>query len=94
MLNIVVSYDIVDDRKRKKLANLLKDYGVRVQYSVFEIAITKKQFNSLHKQIKGLLDESKDSVKYYRLCAVCVKQIQADGKQQDKPFHLEDYIII
>ena len=33
---IVVSYDIPDDRRRLRLANTLKDFGIRVQYSVFE----------------------------------------------------------
>jgi len=32
----VVSYDIVDDKRRTKLAKKLCDFGKRVQYSVFE----------------------------------------------------------
>ena len=31
-----VAYDIPDDTRRVKLANLLKSYGERVQLSVFE----------------------------------------------------------
>ena len=33
---IVVSYDVPDDRRRTRLADRLLDFGVRVQYSVFE----------------------------------------------------------
>ena len=33
---ILVTYDIKDDKKRNKVCNILKDYGNRVQYSVFE----------------------------------------------------------
>src|SRR6185436_13646804 len=36
---ILVSYDIPDDRRRTKLANALKDFGERVQYSVFEFLL-------------------------------------------------------
>ena len=31
----VVSYDVRDDRRRTRLAHALKDFGERVQYSVF-----------------------------------------------------------
>ncbi|MCA9742068.1 CRISPR-associated endonuclease Cas2, partial [candidate division KSB1 bacterium] len=33
---LLVSYDIVDDKQRTKLAKRLQNYGQRVQYSVFE----------------------------------------------------------
>jgi len=33
---ILVSYDVPDDRRRTKIAALLKDFGERVQYSVLE----------------------------------------------------------
>jgi CRISPR-associated protein Cas2 len=33
----VVCYDVVDDRRRNRIFKLLKDYGRRVQYSVFEV---------------------------------------------------------
>lgn len=32
----LISYDIPDDRRRVRVAKTLKDYGDRVQYSVFE----------------------------------------------------------
>lgn len=35
----VISYDIVDDRKRTKTVDTLKDYGRRVQKSVFECCL-------------------------------------------------------
>ncbi|RJP64442.1 MAG: CRISPR-associated endonuclease Cas2, partial [Candidatus Abyssobacteria bacterium SURF_17] len=31
-----VSYDVSNNKKRSKIADILKDYGHRVQYSVFE----------------------------------------------------------
>jgi CRISPR-associated protein Cas2 len=38
----LVSYDIPDDRRRTRLAKLLKDYGGRVQYSVFECLLNQE----------------------------------------------------
>ena len=31
----VIAYDIPNDRRRQKIADLLEGYGKRVQYSVF-----------------------------------------------------------
>lgn len=33
---VVVSYDVREDRRRTRLAHTLKDFGERVQLSVFE----------------------------------------------------------
>jgi CRISPR/Cas system-associated endoribonuclease Cas2 len=44
---IVVSYDIPDDRRRLRLAHALKDFGVRVQYSVFECHLEPDGLDSL-----------------------------------------------
>ncbi|HOT98551.1 MAG TPA: CRISPR-associated endonuclease Cas2, partial [bacterium] len=35
----LVSYDIIDNAKRIRLAKKLQDYGQRVQYSVFECSL-------------------------------------------------------
>ena len=43
MMNIVIVYDISDDKLRTKLAKELMRYAVRTQYSVFEAEVTKKE---------------------------------------------------
>lgn len=35
----LVAYDIVDDRRRTKIAKVLESYGDRIQYSVFVVDI-------------------------------------------------------
>jgi CRISPR-associated protein Cas2 len=39
---ILVSYDVPDDRRRTRLAHALKDFGERVQYSVFECRLDER----------------------------------------------------
>ncbi|MBW1990880.1 MAG: CRISPR-associated endonuclease Cas2, partial [Deltaproteobacteria bacterium] len=48
----VVSYDIVDDRRRLRLAKLLTDYGHRVQKSVFECDLDDRRFLALKSQVE------------------------------------------
>ena len=68
---ILVSYDVPDDRRRTKLAHALKDFGERVQYSVFEFLLNESQVGKLRERIEGLVDAAEDSVRIYRFCADC-----------------------
>jgi CRISPR-associated protein Cas2 len=68
---IVVSYDLPDDRRRTKLAHNLKDFGVRVQYSVFECLLDSEQVEALRARITRLIDPGEDRVRIYRFCEDC-----------------------
>ncbi|MDG7000966.1 MAG: CRISPR-associated endonuclease Cas2, partial [Nitrososphaerota archaeon] len=51
LLDFVVSYDITDNRKRKKIADILDEYGRRVQYSVYEITVPSREVGSLRSRL-------------------------------------------
>ena len=53
---ILVSYDIIDDYRRTKLAKKLLDWGQRVQYSVFECELTTAQFAEMKKKMPKLFN--------------------------------------
>jgi CRISPR-associated protein Cas2 len=76
----LVSYDIPDDKRRTKLAKTLKDFGDRVQYSVFECILDANLLERMKEKITGLIDESEDSVRIYDLCAGCEKNIVIIGQ--------------
>ena len=48
---VLIIYDIVDNRKRVKIAKLLSGYGKRVQKSAFEAMLTKQKYNTINEQI-------------------------------------------
>ncbi len=79
---ILVTYDIPNNRRRTKIAKILLDYGDRVQYSVFECNLTSKQIAQLQKELKELIDQEKDSVRVYKLCAECAANIKVMGSAQ------------
>ena len=68
----LVTYDVAKDRKRKKMADFLLEYGVRVQYSVFECDLSEKDVQAIIKKAEELLDLSSDSLLMYPLCRNCV----------------------
>lgn len=66
----VVSYDIPCDMRRLQVADLLKDYGVRVQKSVFECALPQKRLCAMVSELRAVID-AVDSVRVYPCCASC-----------------------
>lgn len=83
----VISYDIPDNQRRNQLAKVLKGFGTRVQYSVFEAHLNKKQFKELKRDVVDIIDSSEDSVRCYVLCNTCVKHIDvfAGGNVTTEP---------
>jgi CRISPR-associated protein Cas2 len=86
MKHIVVSYDISDDRKRDKLANLLENYGKRVQYSVFECHLDEKPYDELLSKLNPIAKDD-DSIRIYHLCEACLGKVVLLGraKAQEEP---------
>jgi CRISPR-associated protein Cas2 len=66
-----ICYDISNNKKRRKVAELLSDYGVRVQYSVFRGELKKKDVKSLLTKCEKMIDVKTDSVMFIPLCANC-----------------------
>jgi CRISPR-associated protein Cas2 len=77
---IVVSYDVPSDRRRTKLAHALKDFGVRVQYSVFECLLEAEQVDRLRQRVLKLIDTGEDSVRLYRFCLDCGPKLEIHGQ--------------
>ena len=89
---ILVSYDISDDRRRLRLAHALKDFGARVQYSVFECHLELDGLEKLRQRLNKLVDPAKDSVRLYRFCQDCAtkQEIYGQGTSSEEP---EVYIL-
>lgn len=75
----VLVYDIVDDRRRNKVAKAMKSLGDRVQRSVFEAYLTDKELAALVKRMEKLLDKEADSLRVYTLCSACRQKISMVG---------------
>ncbi len=76
----LVTYDIPHDRRRNRVADLLQDYGARVQYSVFEVWLDAGLRQELEKRLRAELEPAEDSVRLYRLCAVCREKVEVLGQ--------------
>jgi len=76
----LITYDIPSNKRRTKLANLLLDYGERVQESVFEIWLEPTHLRDLEKRLKKLIRPEEDNIRIYHLCEMCRKRVQVIGE--------------
>ena len=69
---VLVSYDVSTsraggERRLRRLAKACRDYGQRVQYSVFEIEVDYAQWTFLKNRLCELIDPEQDSLRFYYL---------------------------
>ena len=76
---VMISYDIVEDKKRLKLMKFLRDYGDRVQKSVFECNLSARTYETVKAEIEKIINKRKDLVRYYRMCKGCVEKVEISG---------------
>ena len=81
-MRYVLTYDIEDDRQRTKLANLLLDYGDRVQKSVFEADLTRDDLEELLEKAGEYVNDD-DSFLAYPLCKNCNQEAKSLGRPRD-----------
>ena len=71
MPRYAIAYDIADNSRRRKVANLLDSLGDRVQNSVFELVVSRSMLTKCLHSIKELLNLEEDKVVVYFLCRTC-----------------------
>lgn len=69
---VLVSYDVCTrdtsgERRLRRVAKVCRDYGQRVQFSVFEIEVDSAQWVLLKNQLMELIDPRQDSLRFYYL---------------------------
>jgi CRISPR-associated protein Cas2 len=60
--NYIVTYDITDPKRLRKVFNACKDYGLHLQLSVFECDLTPAEKIDFESRLLGLIDREKDQV--------------------------------
>jgi CRISPR-associated protein Cas2 len=85
LVNILVTYDIADTESRegarrlRKVAIICKDYGQRVQFSVFECEIDEMQFEMFRSKLLKVVDLKLDSLRFYKLMGGRDRAVEAYG---------------
>ena len=95
--DILVSYDVSTDdkegqRRLARVAKICKNYGQRVQYSVFECTVNEMGFEKLRAKLVQAIDPRKDSLRIYHLRGRRGEYIECYGR--DRYIDFEDTLIV
>lgn len=75
----LVAYDICEPKRLRRVAKVCEDYGIRVEYSVFECDLDESTFDSLWEDLSSEINPDEDIILAYRICGSCVRKIQSMG---------------
>ena len=92
MFYIIIAYDIPSDKRRGKIAKLLKSYGERRQYSLFEARLNKEQLSSLKAKLHKLIDEAEDTLAMYYLSPENLKKTWRIGHEAIRQHSEPDFV--
>ncbi|WP_300674885.1 CRISPR-associated endonuclease Cas2 [Desulfoluna sp.] len=80
---VLVSYDVsMDDNGQKRLRRVSKtcrNYGQRVQYSVFECQVDPALWTKMKQKLLDQIDPEKDSLRFYYLGANWRRRVEHVG---------------
>ena len=94
---VLITYDVntSDAAGRKRLRQIAKqcvNYGQRVQCSVFECLLDSGQCRALQAKLRTIMDEEKDSLRFYYLGSKYENKIEHFGSKTT--YMPEDTLII
>ena len=93
--NLLISYDIQDNRNRRKLATLLKDFGLTpLQKSVFYGYLNQAELRALIHEAQCLIDPETDSLFWQPTHIETLLQKRHIGKCPAEPHHPEGYHVL
>lgn len=90
-MRYIICYDITDDHRRNRIADTLKDYGQRVQYSVFVADLDDALAHRMMEAVRREISAENDKVHFFVLCRSCCGKGQLLGlaeTPQDQPYYI------
>lgn len=84
---VLVSYDVnvkSDGGKRRlrRISKICKNYGQRVQFSIFECIVDPTQWTELRKKLIDEINPKKDSLRFYFLGSKWKNRIEHIGTKE------------
>ena len=94
---ILITYDVSTLEKGgqlrlRQVAKACQNFGQRVQFSVFECQVNEMQVEELEATLTSIIDEEKDSLRFYRLSEPLERNRKEFGKK--KAIDLEEGVLL
>lgn len=83
---VLVTYDVNTEtregrRRLRRVARICENYGQRVQHSVFECVVTPAKYVDLKQELKEIIDNESDSLRYYLMGKNWKNSVEMEGKK-------------
>lgn len=83
-MRVLVTYDVSTEsregrRRLRRVATICKDFGQRVQKSVFECSISQAKYEELRRRLVNEINEEEDSLRFYVLTEADYDRIEHVG---------------
>lgn len=95
---VVVCYDVNTEtregrRRLRRVAQACKNYGQRVQKSVFECQVNEMKFEELRRKLLREIDKEQDNLRFYRLTEPRENHVETYGQTRTIFFDEEPLIV-
>jgi len=92
---VLITYDVATSekggaRRLRRVAQACKDYGQRVQNSVFECRVSSQHWILLRERLLGEINDREDSLRFYFLDA----DVAIEHHGTKKPIDLDEPLIL
>jgi CRISPR-associated protein Cas2 len=96
-MDVLIAYDVATEtkegqRRLRRVAQICKDFGQRVQKSVFECSVNEMQFARLRQRLIECINTEEDNLRIYRLVEPRERYVEAYGRNMYVDF--EDPLIL
>lgn len=94
---VLVSYDVATSDaggpgRLRRVAKICKNFGQRVQFSVFECIVDPAQWTNLRQQLLDEINPEKDSLRFYFLGSNWRHRVEHAGAKE--PFDQEGPLVV
>ncbi len=91
----LITYDVRDAKRLRKVAKKLEGYGTRIQFSVFRVRVDNQTLEKLHWELNHIM-ENEDDLLVIPLCNGCACKVaeHSTGDQSDWAGNPPSYRVI
>jgi len=67
LVKYLVCYDICNPKRLRRVHHTVRDWGIPIQFSIFEVELTDFQLKQLIAELSTIIEPNEDKVMFYRL---------------------------
>jgi CRISPR-associated protein Cas2 len=89
----LISYDVRDEKRLRRVAKHLEGYGERIQMSIFRCRLKRRSLERLNWELVKMMDKE-DDLLIIRLCPACTQRIIRKGSEETWSQEVVTYEIV